>query len=190
MSIADFVLTFVAIVIGLGVADLLASFHRLLRGGRRVKWHWATPLLASMMLMVTLVLWWWSFRWFSAITSETIASFLPKFVLLVVSFLMMAAALPDEIPESGIDLRQYYFSSRVHLWSLVSIIMGASILLHFVDNWSLGPAQILSMVWPIMISFALAVCATLTPRLAVHALAIGWISAVTLHSNLFLSIGQ
>ena len=44
MSIADFVLAFVGIIIGLGVADLLISLHKLLRAGRRVKWHWAYPV--------------------------------------------------------------------------------------------------------------------------------------------------
>jgi hypothetical protein len=190
MSIADFVLAFVGIIIGLGVGDLLVSFHKLLRGGRRVKWHWATPSLAALMLLVTLVLWWRSFVWYSDLTSESIAGFLPRFLALIVAFLMMAAALPDEVPESGIDLRQFYLSSRVHLWSLMSVTLGASILIYFIDHWSVGGARLLAIGWPSMISLAMAVIATLNPRMRVHALAIGWISAVTVYNNLFTSIGQ
>lgn len=190
MSIADFVLAFVAIIIGLGVADLLTSFHRLLRGGRRVKWHWATPSLAALMLLVTLVIWWWSFSWFSNVTSESIASFLPRFLILVLSFLMMAAALPDEIPEGGIDLKQFYLWSRVHLWSLMTATLGGYILLYWVDHWSLGIPRLMAASGPAMINFAMAVIATLTPRMWVHALAIGWISAVMLYNNLSWSIGQ
>jgi hypothetical protein len=190
MSIADFVLAFVGIIIGLGVADLLVSVHKLLRAGRRVKWHWATPVLAILMLLVTLVLWWWSFVWFSDIQSETIAAFFPRFGVLIAAFLMMAAALPDDVPDSGIDLRQFYFSSRIHLWSLMSVTLGGIVLLHFADNWSLGATRMPATAWLPMISFALAVIATFTPRMWVHALAISWIFAATAYNNLFMSIGQ
>jgi len=190
MSIADFVLAFVGIIIGLGVADLLVSFHKLLRAGRRVKWHWATPILAALMLLVTLVIWWQSFLWFSDITSETIVAFLPKFLALIIIFLMMAAALPDEIPERGIDLRQYYLASRVHLWSLMSLTFGAIILLEIVGHWTTGVAGLLAMHWPTLVSLACCCIATLTPRMWVHALAIGWIYCVVVYNNLFIAIGQ
>ena len=190
MSIADFVLGFVAIIIGLGVADLLTSLHKLLRAGRRVKWHWATPALAILMLLVTLALWWWSFVWFSGVASATIADFLPKFLVLIVGFLMMAAALPDDVPDSGIDLAQFYVSSRVHLWSLMSATLGAIVLIYWTDHWSVGVGRLLAFTWPSMVSFALAVLATLTPQMRVHALAIGWIFTVTLYNNLVMAIGQ
>jgi hypothetical protein len=190
MSIADFILAFVGIIIGLGVADLLVSVHKLLRAGRRVKWHWATPALAILMLLVTLILWWWSFIWFSGLQSETIARFLPKFGVLVVSFLMMAAALPDEVPESGLDLREFYFSTRVHLWSLMSITLGSVVLVYFADNWSLGVPRILNLAAFPIVSFVLAVIATCTARMWVHAVAITWIFAATIYNNLFFPIGQ
>ena len=190
MSIGDFVLAFVGIIIGLGVGDLLVSFHQLLRAGRRVRWHWATPSLAIMMLFVTLVLWWRSYYWFSDITSGTIADFLPKFFGLVVSFLMMAAALPDEVPEAGIDLREFYLSSRIHLWTLLSITLGSSNIITFIERWPEGVWAILGTIWPTIISFVLAMIAVTIPRMWFHGLAIGWISAVAVSNNLFLSIGQ
>ena len=190
MSTADFLLGFVAIIIGLGVADLLVSAHKLLRAGRRVKWHWATPSLAILMLIVTLVLWWWSFVWFSDSKSVTIAAFLPKFGVLVAAFLMMAAALPDEIPESGVDLREYFLSSRTHLWSLMSVTLGGIVLVYFIDNWAAGVERLLATSWPPMVSFSMAVIAALTPRMWVQAVAISWISAATVYNNLFMPIGQ
>lgn len=190
MSIADFVLTFVGIIVGLGVADLLTSLHRLLRAGKRVVWHWATPSLAALMLLVTLVIWWWSFKWYSDITSESIATFFPRFLVLVLSFLMMAAALPDEIPESGIDLKQFYLWSRVHLWSLMSATIGGFVAFYWIDNWSLGVARLLAISWLPLISLALAIAATISARMWLHALAIGWIFAGMLYNNLFWAIGR
>ncbi len=40
MSIAEHVIVFISIIIGLAVGDLLVSFHRLLRERRRVRWAW------------------------------------------------------------------------------------------------------------------------------------------------------
>ena len=190
MSITEFLLAFVGIIIGLGVADLLTSLHMMLRAGKRVKWHWATPTLAALMLLVTLVVWWRSFNALGEIRSVSIADFLPIFLVLVLSFLMVAAALPDEIPESGIDLRQFYSSSRVHLWSLMSATLGGFILLYSIRNWSIGLASLLSIAWPALISLALAITATFTRRMWIHALVIGWIFVAMLYNNLSWSIGE
>jgi hypothetical protein len=190
MSIADFVLAFVGIIVGLGVADLLTSLHRLLRAGKRVIWHWATPSLAALMLLVTLVVWWWSFTWYGHLTSESIAAFLPRFLVLVLSFLMMAAALPDEIPDRGIDLKQYYLGPRVHLWSLMSATFGGFLLLYWIDHWSLGMARLVAVTWLPMTSLALALAAANSSRMWVHALAIGWIFTVVVYNNLLWSIGR
>ena len=119
MAVPDFVLGFVAIVLGLSVSDLLMSLHQLLRAGRRVKWDWLALSFAALMLLVTVLFWWFSFNWYDGATSATIASFLPKFLFLIITFLMMAACLPDEVPQEGINLREFYMSSRVHLWSLL-----------------------------------------------------------------------
>jgi hypothetical protein len=102
----------------------------------------------------------------------------------------MAAALPDDIPDGGIDLAQFYHSSRIHLWSLMSTTLGALGLIYWSDHWSVGVEQLLAVTWPSIISLALAVLATVTPQMRVHAIAIGWIFVVTLYNNLFMAIGQ
>lgn len=190
MSVSDFLLAFVGIIVGLGVTDLLTSLHKLLRARGRVKWHWATPTLAALMLLVTLAVWFRSFHVFGAIRSETIADFLPAFVVLVFCFLMMAAALPDDVPDGGIDLKQYYISSRSHLWSLMSATLGGFTLLYFVRHWSMGLVPLLAFTWPNLMSFALAVVAAFSERMWVHCIAIGWISIVVVVRNLFVAIGQ
>ena len=46
MSVSEYVMVFNPIIVGLAVADVLFSFHRLLRARARVKWFWMTPVLA------------------------------------------------------------------------------------------------------------------------------------------------
>lgn len=188
MSVTSFVLAFVGIIIGLGVADLLRSLHRLLRAGRRVKWDWLAPVFATMMLLVTVGFWWWSYDWYADATSATVASFLPRFLFLIVAFLMMAAALPDEVPDQGLDLREFYFSSRIHLWSLLSLTLALSILITIFDSDD-GAAQMAVRAWPAVVAVLVAVIAACSRRVWVHGAAIAWIFAVTVYHNLWLRIG-
>ena len=184
MAVSEFVLGFVAIVIGLAVTDLLTSLHRLLRAGRNVKWDWLAPTFAALMLYLTVIFWWFSFRWYADATTMTIASFIPKFLFLAIAYLMMAAALPDEVPDDGLDLRKFYLSSRRHLWGLVTVSLLLIIAVRLVDG-----TFDLSRHWMDGISVVLAACAVFTGRVWVHTLAIAWLFLLMLYFNLFAPIG-
>ena len=108
MTIAEFILAFASIIIGLGLSDLLLSFHRLLGAARRVNWDWLTLAVcdADDRLFCHFVV--DQLRnGTTASTRTNLASFLPRLHFLCISFLLMAAALPDEVPENGIDLREF-----------------------------------------------------------------------------------
>jgi hypothetical protein len=115
----------------------------------------------------------------------TIAAFLLNFVFLAISFLMVASALPDEVPAEGIDLRAFYLASMRHRWGLTTLSLALSFLIFFVtsDRWDeLG--NILPFVSIGLAAFAIRVRATWFQTLA-----IGWILAVTSYFNLFTTIG-
>ncbi len=189
MSLNEFVVAFVGIVIGLGVADLLVSLHKLLRAGKRVKWDLLTPAFAAMMLLATIVFWWWAFEWYRDGQTLTIAQFLPRFAFLCFSFLMMAAALPDEVPEQGIVLSEFYAASRIHRWSLVAASLLLSTADIWIDEWRRSGSPWQMAVCLPLVSFALAVAAACIGRKWVQWLAIGWIFAVTIWFNLNAPIG-
>ncbi len=187
MSIGEFVLALVGVVLGLGVGDLLFSFHKLLRAGRRVKWDWLTPVLAIQNLLAVVVFWWWSFHWYASIDTLTIAEFAPKFAFLIISFLMVSAALPDDVPAEGIDLREFYFASAPHLWSLTAIALALPAVIQALARWrEVGIAFEFSLG---TISFILALCAIRSKRVWLHALALGWIISVTCYFNWNSAIG-
>ena len=189
MSVADFIIAFISIVIGLAVSDLLMSLHRLLRAGRRVKWDWLALSFAALMLFATLQFWWFSFHWYQGATSATIASFLPRLSFLMIAFLMVAACLPDEVSEEGIDLREFYLSSRVHMWTLVAVSLVAIVIVNMIYR-GLNAGFVISRDWPHLISIGLAVAAIFSRRVWLHTLAIAWIFGWTLHWNLFARIGS
>ena len=116
MSSAEYVAVLVSIVIGLALTDLLASLHRLLRAGRRVRWDWAAPLGAVLVALVLVMMWWSFYR--PNIGAVSIGEFLPSLVTLVLVFLLAGAALPDEVPAEGLSLRAYYDRNGPYFWGL------------------------------------------------------------------------
>jgi hypothetical protein len=128
VNATEYVLVLVSIVVGLGLTDVLMSFHRLLRAGRRVRWDWAAPL-AAVLVLLTLVLMWWGFYPHEGRGPTTIGAFLPQLVIVILLFLLSAAALPDEVPPEGLDLRAYYDRNGPYFWGLYAAtlawLMGA-----------------------------------------------------------------
>lgn len=117
----EYLLAFVSILVGLSVADLAASLHRLLRARHRVRWDWL-PLLASLVvLMLVLQFWWGFFRMGQMEVWGRFGAFLTITVSLIVLYLLASAALPDEVPDAGLDLREYYAGNARYFWTLFAL---------------------------------------------------------------------
>lgn len=110
-----------SIVIGLALTDVLSSAHRLFRAGRAVRWHWAAPAAAVLVVMTLIQVWWTLYQ--PSDRAITVGEFLPLFVVLVLLFLLAAAALPDSIPEEGLDLKAYYNGNGPYFWSLFAGVL-------------------------------------------------------------------
>jgi hypothetical protein len=128
MSIWEYVSVFVSIIVGLAVADLLISFHRLLRVDAQVRWYWLVPFLSLYLLFVIVNFWWGTFHWLAHISSLSMVEFLPTLFAAVAIFLLTAAVLPDEVPNDGLDLRSWYLRNASHIWVLGSISLSLVIL--------------------------------------------------------------
>src|SRR6185437_33156 len=107
------------IIVGLALGNVASSVHMLLEAGKRVRWHWMAPLNAAGVTLATLgTFWaWWTGR--TAADSPTIfLQLLPGSVASLLLYIICATTLPDAVPETGIDLREFYFSSRRRFWTL------------------------------------------------------------------------
>jgi hypothetical protein len=110
----EYITVLVSIVVGLAIADIANSVHRLLAAGRRVTWDWISLVAALLILLELLNLWW---KW-HGFTGSTLGEVLPYFGVLFLLFLAAAVSLPDHVPAEGINLRDYFVEKRRHFWAV------------------------------------------------------------------------
>lgn len=130
MTPFDYALGLVSILVGLALADVAASLHRLLRRAQKVTWD-GRVILCVVLVIITLTGMWfevWMIRSVKAVLSYPF--YLSLFLEFMVLFLVCAACLPDE-PEESCDLGAFYEKSRIYLWSLFALFQ-TSFFLHWV----------------------------------------------------------
>lgn len=121
MSIREHVSVFIAIVIGLAVSVLATNFYRLAVAGKRVQWDWLSPLLAVLMLLVTVNYWWASYNWYAKAQTLSVGAFLPELSNVLLLFLAVAGTLPEEVPARGLDLRKFYFERAPFVSAMLAL---------------------------------------------------------------------
>lgn len=112
---------FVSIVLAVALTDMVQSVHRLIRARERVKWDPLAPLMALSVFLGLLSVFFslWGDARFDRLTYYGLVAFMIQPVL---QALLAFAVLPDEIPDRGLDLRQFYFTSRRYWVILLAII--------------------------------------------------------------------
>ena len=116
----EYALGIFSVLIGLAVADIAASVHRLLRRRSQVSWDPLALLAPAYALCMAVYMWFdiWGVRHFGA--TRHFLFYLGLVAELFILFLVAAASLPDEA-DSRIDLRDYYAANSRYFWSLVAI---------------------------------------------------------------------
>ncbi len=156
MSQVEYILGFVSIIVGIAVADIANSLHRLLRARRRVRWHWYPFSAALLLILLTLELWWNLAQFEKIDVRITIGMFLPFLTGLVLLYLLACAALPDEIPSDGIDLKAEYFEHQRYFWLMFAALLTVFMVQRVGTAWlRQGPGAVLPMLRIVTPNFVL-----------------------------------
>jgi hypothetical protein len=131
----EYLLALVSILIGLALADLSGSLHRLLRARRLVRWDWLPLAAAVLVMMLILEFWWIFYRLGTSVAWTHYGAFLVLAASLVCMFLLASATLPDEVPEGGIDLDDYYRENGRYFWGLFGLFVLLMIAVELVAVW-------------------------------------------------------
>lgn len=141
MEILEFVQVLVAIILGLGMTELLRGYADFLRPGER---HFSGLLFGfSLWIFLALIQFWWSGWRFSDVTSWQFYELLYYILGPTTLFLLARLAFPN--PTESQDLVAYYSEVSGRLWSLVAAFyiyaIGLNVLFLDVAIWSVGPVS-------------------------------------------------
>jgi hypothetical protein len=167
----EFALGLFSVLIGLAIADIATSFHRLMRAQPRVRWDPLALLSALFAIVITVGMWFdlWGIR--NATSVRHFFLYLALVGAFFVLFLIAASSLPDEA-SGGADLRDFYGRNRRYFWSLVMLfeIIYVAFGIHFLrsDMDHLPHAVIAAIIfqWSILVSVPAVL--TLVQSRAIH----------------------
>ena len=116
----EFALGLYSVLIGLAVADIAGSVHRLARHRSAVRWDPLALLAAAYSLLISIGMWFdiWGVR--EVAQTRHFFFYLCMIAVLFVLFLIAAASLPDD-PEKESDLARFYVTNRRYFWLLVAL---------------------------------------------------------------------
>lgn len=120
MNPFDYALALLTILMGLALADVTLSFHKLAVRGRTIGWD-GRPLIAATLVVFECVRLWfaqWTLRDVAA--ALTFPIYLGLFVQMLLLVLLAAAALPDD-PDDHCDLGEFCDSRRRYFWGLFTL---------------------------------------------------------------------
>lgn len=99
-----------------------------------MSWDWLAPLAALLVLLELFNLWW---KW-HGFTGTTLGEVVPYFAVLLLLFLAASAALPDEVPAEGLDLRVYSRDTHSYFWSVYTLYVLSWIVLRTLTQLRAG----------------------------------------------------
>jgi hypothetical protein len=114
----EYALGLFTVLIGLAIADIAMSFHRLARRRPRIAWDPLALMATLYAVLIAVGMWFdlWSVRGIAE--TRNFFFYFSIVVELFVVFLLAAASLPDE-PDDGANLRDYYLENSRYFWTLV-----------------------------------------------------------------------
>ncbi len=126
MSLFEYVMILVSIIIGLAIAQMLEGLLRVLRAGRPYRTYWVQSVWVAL-IFVELV-WHWVYRWdLQAHSSWTVWELLFLVLPTIVLFLLAGLLFPQD----STDLRSYYLEHRQVFFGLFLGLM----VVYSVETW-------------------------------------------------------
>lgn len=123
MERLSYLATFVSLILGLGVANVLANLSTLVKRGRGSDWYWVHTLWSVFLLVLMAWEWWILLHWqtVSAMGFFTYLSLLIKPSLL---FFASDLLFPEPGTAGATDLKEHFFGvHRAFLLALVAYIL-------------------------------------------------------------------
>jgi hypothetical protein len=113
----EYALVLISILMGLALADIVVSFHRLIRSREPVKWDGRVVVATSLVMLEIVRMWFAQWTGRDLGTALTFGVYLGEFAQILLLVLLAFASLPDVVGESC-DLGDFYDRNRRYFWSV------------------------------------------------------------------------
>ena len=111
----EYALVLISILMGLALADIVVSLHRLVRSQEPVKWDGRVLMATSLVMLEIIRLWFAQWTGRDLAKALTFGVYLGEFVQILLLVLLAFASLPDNVGESC-DLGEFYERNRRYFW--------------------------------------------------------------------------
>lgn len=113
----EYALVLISILMGLALADIVVSLHRLIRSREIVKWDGRVLIATSLVMLEIIRMWFAQWTGRDLATALTFGVYLGEFVQILLLVLLAFSSLPDRVTESC-DLGDFYDANRRYFWSI------------------------------------------------------------------------
>jgi hypothetical protein len=120
MDSFSYLSVFISIILGLGVAHLLAGAASLIRSRHAVQLWWPTALWMGTTFLIQVQTWWAMFA-LRTVQAWSFAAFLVVLLQPVAIFMMAALIVPRTDTDASIELREDYF--RESRWFFAALLL-------------------------------------------------------------------
>lgn len=176
MTKFEIIVALFTVVYGLILSELFASFHKLIRARKIIKWNWL-PLLTAWFLFLSIISSWWKM----AITEKefNIILFIIYGHLVFIIYLAVSVVFPDKSQNKRIDLKEYYFQHHRYFWGLMAAVTLISMLTHIVPKLiNSAPLNIPNIIASI-IYLSLTILLVISKKYWVHAVLLIFFTSMT-----------
>lgn len=118
----EYLSVMISIILGLGVAHLIADATRLLQGRARVRLYWVTVVWGVVLFLLHIQVWWALFSW-RLVPEWNYFSFLLMILPPLVLYAIAVLVLPEFDVREGVDLRVYYYQNQRWFFGLFTLLL-------------------------------------------------------------------
>jgi hypothetical protein len=120
MDSLSYLSTFLSLILGLAVANVLAHLSSMVKQGREAEWYFLHTMWAVYLLFLVACEWWIIFEW-SMVGKIGFWTYLFRLTKPCVLFVASDVLFPDKTTGASVDLKAHFWSVRRRLLLIVAL---------------------------------------------------------------------
>jgi hypothetical protein len=134
--------TFISLIYGLGVANVLAHLSRLIKQGKAADWFWVHTLWSGY-LLVAMASFWWVMQIWAQVPNVGYFNFMSMLFVPSLLLVMSDILFPERRVDGRVDLKEHFFAIKIPFFILFLAVQMADQLDSVQKGWEhvleLGP---------------------------------------------------